>query len=346
MHTIAVALLGTCAVAGLVRWRTGALIRYVSVTVVLVIAVIGGMRILAADVLGIGRHAGDALAAMRLDQRADAVVLSAPPVAIAPAPGGRMEAILARQTLRVCHLSDALPFAFVNGRRELVGFDVAAMHRLAVDVGAHLEFLPVDREELDHPAGLTTRLRDGQCDIGIGGIAVTPARARLMRLSSSYLSETVAFVVRDETERRFESWDRIRSSGSLTIAVPDVQYYVDYLHRRVPNARLQKVSSVEALFALPAMDAIALPAERGSAWTLRYPQYAVVVPAPKPIQIPLVFVLPPAEPQLADALDTWINLKRSDVTLDELYQYWILGQDRAARAPRWSVIRDVLRWVP
>ena len=78
---------------------------------------------------------------------------------------------------------------------------------------------------------------------------------------------------------------------------------------------------------------------------MRYPQYSVVVPAPRPIQIPLAFALPPGEPALAKFVDTWIALKREDGTLDDLYQYWILGRDRSQAPPRWSIIRDVLHWV-
>ena len=95
----------------------------------------------------------------------------------------------------------------------------------------------------------------------------------------------------------------------------------------------------------PDADAIALPAERGSAWTLRYPQYSVVVPAPGAIQIPLAFALPKDEPALGAFVDTWITLKRADGTFDDLYRYWILGQDPARPVPRWSVIRNVLHWV-
>jgi ABC-type amino acid transport substrate-binding protein len=167
-----------------------------------------------------------------------------------------------------------------------------------------------------------------------------------MQLSSPYLDETVAFVVRDGERRHFESWDDLRVREPLTIAVPDVPYYMDKLRQRLPRAELRKVGSIAALFGPGAAesDAIALPAERGSAWTLRYPQYSVVVPQPTPLKVPLAFATPRGEPELTAFLNTWLDLKRKDGTLDELYQYWILGRDPAARVPRWSIIRDVLHW--
>jgi Na+/H+-dicarboxylate symporter len=48
---------------------------------------------------------------------------------------------------------------------------------------------------------------------------------------------------------------------------------------------------------------------------------------------------------VAAFINTWIDLKKKDGTLDALYRYWILGQDPAARPVRWSVIHNVLHWV-
>ena len=94
-----------------------------------------------------------------------------------PAAGARLERSHAGASLRVGYLSDALPYAFVNGRDELVGFDVALMHRLAHrarrPAGVRADRAPA----LDQPAGVAALLRDGYCDIVIGGMAVTTARA-------------------------------------------------------------------------------------------------------------------------------------------------------------------------
>ena len=46
----------------------------------------------------------------------------------------------------------------------------------------------------------------------------------------------------------------------------------------------------------------------------------------------------------ATFVNTWIELKRKDGTLDALYKYWILGQDATPRRPRWSIMRNVLHW--
>jgi ABC-type amino acid transport substrate-binding protein len=115
----------------------------------------------------------------------------------------------------------------------------------------------------------------------------------------------------------------------------------------LPDAGIQVVKSVESIFegAGGQLDAVALPAERGSAWTLRYPAYAVVVPGPDTIRVPLAYPIGKRDMAFASFVNTWIALKRKDGTIDATYKHWILGQNTAARQPRWSIARDVLHWM-
>ena len=129
---------------------------------------------------------------------------------------------------------------------------------------------------------------------------------------------------------------------------PDVPYYVDKIRELLPRADVQvHDGAIEPLFDEIAThaDALALPAERGSAWTLIYPSYSVVVPGPDPIRVPLAYPIGKRDQRLAAFVNTWIALKRKDGTLDAAYKHWILGQDAEARQPRWSIIRNVLHWI-
>ena len=92
-------------------------------------------------------------------------------------------------------------------------------------------------------------------------------------------------------------------------------------------------------------NAALITAERGSAWTLIHPELSVVVPQPNPIRIPLAFAVGRRDAGFAAFLNSWIELKRQDGTLDLLYRHWILGADAVARQPRWSIMRDILHWV-
>ena len=64
------------------------------------------------------------------------------------------------------------------------------------------------------------------------------------------------------------------------------------------------------------------------------------------IEVPLAFALPRDELQFTALVNTWIDLMRTNGTMQELCEYWILGRSAASRPPRWSIIREVLHWVP
>ena len=342
VHTLTVALLVACAVTGQLHWRRRAVVLYAGTTVVLAILVLGGTRLLFATDASQAYSKDTVLASMHLlHEPVDvSVARSASPAPLTNLPP--LETIDARKVLRVGYLSDSLPFAFFNRTGDLVGFDVELAHRLAREMGVTLAFVPVDRERL------AAQLAEGYCDIVMSGVVVTTNRARDVLFSDSYLDETLAFVVPDDQRDQYGSWDAIRDRGAVTIAIPDVPYYVRAVRDLLPRAVIQvHAGGIEPLFDRRAAtyDALALPAERGSAWTLMYPEYTVVVPGPDPIRVPLAYPIGKRDPSLAAFVNTWIALKRKDGTLDATYKYWILGQDSAPRQPRWSIVRNVLHWM-
>ena len=55
--------------------------------------------------------------------------------------GQRLREIKERGVLRVGFFTDAVPWAFVNAKGEVVGHDIEAAHRLAEQLGVKLEFV-------------------------------------------------------------------------------------------------------------------------------------------------------------------------------------------------------------
>jgi ABC-type amino acid transport substrate-binding protein len=313
-------------------------------TAALTLATIGGARFLFAQVLQHPYTKDQVLAGMQLQRGpVTAVVLREVPSAPRAEQGPLLDRIRGRGILRVGYLPNSLPFAFFNGRGDLVGFDVELAHRLASELHVGLEFVPCDRD------ALVDQLAAGVSDIVMSGVAVTTLRASRTVFSASYLDETMGFVVADEQRGRFETWNSIRAAGHLTIAVPDVSYYIDKIHELIPDAAILKFDSdgLSALLAGGAkdIDAFALPAERGSAWTLMYPRFSVVVPEPATIRIPLAYPLGRDDRAFETFINTWIELKRKDRTIADAYEHWILGRSAERPTRRWSIIRDVFHWV-
>ena len=343
VHTVTVALLGTYAATGALQWERRRLVRYGVITALLTVVVIGGTRVIFARILDQRYTKDKVLAGMHLLHAPVSAVVHRTPVARAPDPPDTtvLDAIRARGYLRVGYLSDSLPFAFFNARDELVGLDVELAHGLARELGVTLEFVPIARDAIDGA------VNGGACDILMSGVVATTDRASRVLLSVPYLDETMAFLVADNRRESFSTWDGIRAMPSLRIAVPAVPYYMDRIRALVPQATLLPLTDVRATLSSTGAgaDAVALPAERGSAWTLIYPAFTVVVPEPGVYKIPLTFAIGKHDQGFAAFVNTWIDLKRKDGTIDALYRHWILGQEAGARRPRWSVIRDVLHWV-
>jgi hypothetical protein len=152
------------------------------------------------------------------------------------------------------------------------------------------------------------------------------------------------FVVPDDQREQYVSWDEIRARKTLTIAVPDVPYYVE---------KLREMLAARARGGLPgprgALQPGSAPRRRDGpsrrarvGVDLMYPAFSVVVPGPDPIKVPLAYPIGKRDEALARFVNTWIGLKRKDGTIDAAYKHWILGTDAAPRRPRWSILDNVL----
>src|SRR5205814_1228462 len=122
-------------------------------------------------------------------------------------------------------------------------------------------------------------------------------------------------------------------------------YFVRKIREELSDVEIVPIDSMDEMFTpkVPPLDAIVATAERGSAYTLLHPEYSVAVPKPRPFRVPLAYVIAGRDRAMATMVDTWIELKRKDGTIDQFFSHWILGQNVASKSPRWSVMDNVLR---
>jgi ABC-type amino acid transport substrate-binding protein len=253
----------------------------------------------------------------------------------------RLDLISSSGVLRVGFLPDRLPFAFVNAAGEAVGFDLEMARVLAESMGADLEIVRLDSS--DH----LERLSDGTCDILMSGLILTPSKPRHARYSRPYLDQTLAFLTLDHRRRDFSSRKILQRQRGLKIGVAEALadwaprvtgYLTEAGVRVVPSPRAFTKGEVE-------LDAVLFTAEAGSAWTLLYPSYAVAIPQPDVVRVPMAYAMPKGDEEFATFIDAWIEMVTRDGTVDRLYGHWILGEGAVDPSPRWSVVRDVLGWV-
>ena len=342
MHTVTVAILGTVAVTVGIRWHFRRLLRFAVTTAIILAVTLIGLRVLFSTALRQFTGADIVYSMQPLLGGAPAAVEPAlPSEAGAPVPGGSvLEDIRARRVLRVLVLPDRLPFAFQNREGRLVGLDVELAQALAADLSVDVQFFQTDVSAL---AGL---LATGAGDIAMSGVVVTPDRAMGTLFSTPYIDETLAFVTRDQLRDHFRTWDAIRQLGHVRVGVPDVPVFRRAVASRAPALELVPLRQADQfLTGRDEVMAYVLPAERGSVLTLLHPSYSVVVPQPDTIKLPIAYPLARGDERWVRFINTWLDLKRRDGTIDALYRHWILGEHAASLKPRWSVVRNVLHWV-
>lgn len=340
VHTVTIAVVGTAAVAGVVRLEARRLVRYAAITAVVTIALLGGLRVVFATVLK-PEFRGRELIMERAPrfEHAPTIVQAPGDSADVPFAGTTLEAIAARKFLIACVLPKNIPYSFRNAAGELTGFDVEMAHRLARDLEVGVRF----REAT--AAAVPGLFAERRCDIAMSGVAMTPRRASAVTFSQPYMDETLAFMVRDHLRGQFDTWASIRELQGMTVGAADLPYYLTQLRDRAPNLNIELLPlEIDPMSAVPDLDAFLVPAERGSVITLLHPQFAIVVPEPEPVKVPLAYPLPPHDGDWAGVVNTWIDLKRRDGTIDQLYKHWILGQSPVQRARRWSIVHNVLGW--
>jgi Na+/H+-dicarboxylate symporter/ABC-type amino acid transport substrate-binding protein len=346
MHLIAIALIGTCAATGVLRFQLRSLLRFAVLSVGVLVVALLGVRAFYTYVYVAPYTKGHLLEGLPLRETPQ------PHVVYREAPqdagdGGGLPGSARYRTrgaLRACYQPDDYPSAFFNDAGELVGFDVEMTYRFAQSIDIPVEFWPfrslTEAEE---------RLKSGQCDVIMSLVPITPAVAEKLAVTAPVLNLPMGMVVKDHQRGSFQKWADIRAIASLRVAVQDNPGTPRFLARVLPNATAilyRDKRELDELLAsgAPNLDAVLITGEKGAAWTIRYPAFDLVSPSPARF-LAAGYAVARGDPDMLLFLDTWLLNAKGNGTVDTLYRYWMLGQVRETQPPRWSVVRDVLRWM-
>ena len=344
MHLVTFTILTTSVITGLIRFNRMKLVALLVFTGLLTSAMIGTTRLVLTTDGSQAFGKEQVLDGMRLlqqEQPAKVLERALPnPVPLRPEQS-RLSRIRERGVIRVGFQPDHLPFSFLNRSGDLVGLDVDLAHRLARDLGVDIEFVPFSVTTLPE------QLAGDHFDVAMSGVPATTRRSAQMMLTDPYMDATFALVVPDYLKQDFADLRTIRRRGPFNLGVLARSVFAEQISENFPTAKVSELESENQFFETPGrkMDALLTSAEGGAAWTLIYPSYTVVNPFPRPLKVPLTYPFGGPDPRFENFLDNWIDLKRKNGTVDELYDHWILGRGVNARGPRWSILRDVLKWV-
>jgi len=286
---------------------------------------------------------GKSFEAMSLMQEPVQVRLVKQPTAISGADRTRARQFVIRErgSLRIGYSANTLPFSYRNKEGQVVGFDIEMMHQLAKDLGVDLEITRIkDKKEASQ------LLDDGRLDIVVGGKAITPDLALEFIFSDAYTYHTLGLIVPDASRDKFSSITKVQDMHDLRFSAPNLAYYIDPLKKLFPEASFETVASPREYLKtkFKSTDAFIYSAEVGSAWTLLYPSFSVVVPQGLKIKAPVGYALPKGQLEFVQFMNTWLELKKDNGFRQKVYDYWILGKNTKKSKPRWSVMSNVLGW--
>ena len=343
MSLLALALLTASAVAGRLRIELRRIAPAVLITLLATAVTVAGLKLGLAHTIDTVYRKDEALMNSYLPRATLPVTLlaKAPPAEDVSIPA--LQRIRARGVLRVAFVGDRVPFAFVNARADLVGMDVELAQRLAQDLGAtRVAFVPADFGQMSR------LLAEGRIDVAMG-LPYLPELLKQVAYSLPYLDSTLGLVVRDELRDEFSSAASLARRSPVTIALlGDLPAVQDRLRQQLAGVDLRFVtlSSPKDFFEgrAPQVDAFAMLAETGAAWSILYPAYSVVVPQPGAIAVPVGVGMRRGDAELAGVVNDWLVIQRSAGVLSRVRDYWVLGHDTHKSRPRWSIRHDVLGW--
>ncbi|MCS7467355.1 cation:dicarboxylase symporter family transporter [Stieleria sp. ICT_E10.1] len=270
----------------------------------------------------------------------------------------RMDRISRRGLIRIGVDTDRMPFAYFNEDRRLVGFDIDMAHQLARDLEVSIEFVPFSGDIIEP-------LRGDHFDVAMSGLEGTIKRARELPDMESYMEVTRAMIVPDSRRGQFSSLRRMAKELSgrdplrVGIVAGSIQSELTSIDQGLGTGagavkRLGLMGNVKIVTLVneseffesrpPVADILMTSAEQGSAWTLKYPHYSVAKPEGWDARSSLTYFVP-EESRFEEFMSGWLKLKKLNGTVQQLYDYWILGVDPKASPPRWCINRDVLGWV-
>jgi ABC-type amino acid transport substrate-binding protein len=247
-----------------------------------------------------------------------------------------LKSIIKRGRLRVGYNKENLPFSYHNDKGDVVGFDVELMNELARELEVELEFIQWTYENLFE------ELAQNKFDVVIGGMIANPERLTKANFSEPYMNMTTAVVVQDYRRRDFKSWRSIEEKLNIRLGVVG-EKRAEVVKRFLPKTDVVLLETYREFFTdnPKGVDALVISAEAGSAWTIIYPSYSVVVPDPH-IKAHAGLVMPLGDSDFGDFVDDWLKLKKTSGFIDKLYDRWILGKGEEQKKLRWSIGRDVL----
>ena len=236
---------------------------------------------------------------------------------LGPAQAGVWEDVQARKAVRVCIWPDYFGISYRDPKtRQLSGIDIDLARALAKDLGVEVQF--VDSSF----ARLIEDVTQGQCDIAMFAIGITPQRQQHLRFTQAHLASDIVAIT-SKSNRRIQSWADIDLKGTVVVVARGTLHET-VMRERLTQATLKVVDH-------PAAREQEVESGRADVFMTDYPfsqrmlkttDWARLISPEKPYHItPYAWAVKPGEGRWLDRVNQFLTQSKSNGQLLKAAQH-------------------------
>lgn len=238
----------------------------------------------------------------------------------AAAPAHTSHAIDPQSPLKVCTTGDYMPLTYRDkASGEYSGFDIDMARSLSEHLGREARFV-----RTSWPTLMQDLLTPGKCDITMGGVSATADRREKADLTTGYLVDGKAPVVRSGEESKYQTLDQIDRKDVRVIVNPggtNERFAKDHLPHATVITWPDNVTIFDEIKSGHA-DVMITDALEGKYQAKTHPELTVVNPDRPFTRSEKVYMLPKDSP-LTSRTNSWLTEINKDGTFGALYVKWL-----------------------
>lgn len=231
-----------------------------------------------------------------------------------------LDTVPKRGVLRVCTTGDYAPFSQLDPDSDTYrGIDIDMAENLATGLDAKPRYVATTWAEV------VDDLAAGRCDIAMGGVSVTLARARAAYFSEPYLVDGKTPIVRCEDEQKYQTLDQIDQPG-VTVIVnsggTNEQFARDHVKQATLTVHPDNTTIFDEILAGRA-DVMMTDASETRYQSKLHPELCSVHPD-KPFSFSeKAYALPRGDQEFKEYVDQWVHLTTRDGTYQAFADAWM-----------------------
>lgn len=239
--------------------------------------------------------------------------------------------------LRVGYNPHMLPFSYFNTQKELVGYDVMFIYKLANSFDVDIEFIPYKLPSL------IDDIRANKFDIAIGGLVVTPRRLLDINYTSSYYQTPYVLISNQNKVEKLNSALRNKNFSKLRIAIKDDPLYIAYAKKHYPKAELVVVDNFSKKLFQSNIDAALWLRVHAYFWVLKNNRFTMLPAFNEGYKSQLAYMVSKNSPLLLEYLNYFMQYEAKQTNQKLLFNEWIFGIPSSKDKQRWSIWRDIIQ---